>query len=62
MKVPDVLLGGNHAEIEKWRRRKSLEKTARSRPDLIRARSSSNDERRQFEIIFEEIDNTRENE
>jgi large subunit ribosomal protein L19 len=27
MKVPDVLLNGNHAEIEKWRREKALEKT-----------------------------------
>ena len=27
MKVPDVLLNGNHAEIEKWRQEKALEKT-----------------------------------
>ncbi len=35
MKVPDVLLEGNHAEIEKWRREKALEKTIRIRKDLI---------------------------
>jgi tRNA (guanine37-N1)-methyltransferase len=37
--VPDVLLSGNHAEIEKWRRRAASEKTARNRPDLRSARS-----------------------
>jgi tRNA (guanine37-N1)-methyltransferase len=35
-KVPDVLLGGNHAEIKRWRRQASREKTERLRPDLIR--------------------------
>jgi tRNA (guanine37-N1)-methyltransferase len=34
--VPEVLLGGNHAEIAKWRRRSSLLRTARYRPDLLR--------------------------
>jgi len=32
--VPEVLLGGNHAEIRKWRREAALAKTARMRPDL----------------------------
>lgn len=35
MKVPDVLLNGNHAEIEKWRREKALEKTRDIRKDLL---------------------------
>lgn len=35
MKVPDVLLNGNHAEIEKWRREKALEKTRKVRMDLL---------------------------
>jgi len=35
-KVPDVLLGGNHQEIERWRRAASREKTQRLRPDLLR--------------------------
>ncbi len=34
-KVPDVLLGGHHAEIEKWRRQAALEATRRRRPDLL---------------------------
>lgn len=35
MKVPDILLNGNHAEIEKWRARKALEKTRIVRDDLL---------------------------
>jgi tRNA (guanine37-N1)-methyltransferase len=35
LKVPDVLLSGNHAEIAKWRRQMALEKTRRLRPDLL---------------------------
>jgi tRNA (guanine37-N1)-methyltransferase len=35
MKVPDVLLSGNHSEIEGWRRKKALEKTVKNRPELI---------------------------
>src|SRR2546426_5202130 len=33
--VPEVLLGGNHEEIRRWRRQKALEKTLRNRPDLL---------------------------
>jgi len=36
LKVPDVLLTGNHAEIARWRREKALEKTRRNRPDLLK--------------------------
>jgi tRNA (guanine37-N1)-methyltransferase len=35
MAVPEVLLSGNHAEIERWRRQAALEKTRRNRPDLL---------------------------
>jgi len=35
MKVPEVLLNGNHAEIEKWRKEKALEKTQKFRQDLL---------------------------
>lgn len=34
-KVPDVLVGGNHAEVANWRRAAALEKTQRNRPDLL---------------------------
>lgn len=36
MRVPEVLLGGNHAEIEQWRRKQALLATQLKRPDLIR--------------------------
>jgi tRNA (guanine37-N1)-methyltransferase len=35
MKVPEVLLNGNHEEIRNWRRRSALEKTQNNRPDLL---------------------------
>lgn len=34
-KVPEVLLSGNHAEIEKWRKEQALAKTKEKRPDLL---------------------------
>lgn len=33
--VPSVLMGGNHADISKWRRQQTLDVTARKRPDLL---------------------------
>ena len=36
MKVPDVLVSGNHAEIEKWRREQAKKRTKESRPDLLK--------------------------
>ncbi|MST00076.1 MAG: tRNA (guanosine(37)-N1)-methyltransferase TrmD [Pedosphaera sp.] len=35
IRVPEVLLSGNHAEIEKWRREQALARTAKMRPDLL---------------------------
>jgi tRNA (guanine37-N1)-methyltransferase len=37
LRVPDVLLSGNHAEIDKWRRNMSLKRTRDVRPDLVDA-------------------------
>ncbi len=36
LKVPEVLLSGNHAEIARWRKEAALEKTQRKRPDLLK--------------------------
>ena len=36
MPVPDVLLSGDHARIEEWRRRQSINSTSRKRPDLLK--------------------------
>jgi tRNA (guanine37-N1)-methyltransferase len=35
VKVPDILLSGNHSEIARWRSEKSLQKTMTVRPDLL---------------------------
>lgn len=55
LKAPEVLLSGNHAEIERWRKRKAIEKTLRRRPDLIRNRALSEDDQREVEEILKEI-------
>ena len=36
MSVPEVLLSGNHGEIEKWRHARQVEKTRQVRPDLLK--------------------------
>ncbi|NLB62185.1 MAG: tRNA (guanosine(37)-N1)-methyltransferase TrmD [Clostridiales bacterium] len=36
MSVPEVLLNGNHAEINKWRRQQAIIKTVQNRPDLLK--------------------------
>ena len=44
--VPEVLLSGNHREIARWRRRESLLRTARTRPDLLAQAELTEEERR----------------
>ena len=39
--VPEVLLGGNHEEIRRWRHQMAIEKTRRNRPDLLTGQSSA---------------------
>ena len=39
MKVPEVLLSGNHSEIEEWRIKQSVERTKARRPDLLKAKA-----------------------
>jgi tRNA (guanine37-N1)-methyltransferase len=51
IKVPDVLMSGNHEDIKRWRRRSALEKTLRNRPDLLdRAELSEQDKELLAEI------------
>ncbi len=45
MKVPEVLLSGNHGEIEKWRRQEALRRTFLKRPDLIEKAALSEEDR-----------------
>ena len=58
LKVPAVLFSGDHKKIERWRRKKALEKTARRRPDLVGADTLSPEDR----DLLEEIPNERNNE
>ena len=45
MKVPEVLVNGNHEEIKRWRRKSALQKTLHNRPDLLdRVRLNEEDE------------------
>lgn len=44
MDVPEVLLGGDHAKVDAWRRRSAVERTARWRPDLIEGAGLTPDE------------------
>ncbi len=50
MAAPEVLIGGNHEQIRKWRRRKALEKTLRNRPDLLARQALSEEDK---ELIAE---------
>jgi tRNA (guanine37-N1)-methyltransferase len=54
MAVPEVLMGGNHEQIRKWRRRKALEKTLRNRPDLLRKQALSEEDKK----FLAEIENS----
>lgn len=45
LKVPEVLLSGNHGEIERWRRLEALKRTLRRRPDLLEQAALTEEER-----------------
>ena len=45
MAVPEILRSGNHADIERWRRRQSLERTLHLRPDLLESAPLTNSDR-----------------
>jgi len=45
MKVPEVLLSGNHAEIAKWRAEQAAARTRERRPDIIQAVNPQNERR-----------------
>ncbi|MBW5444600.1 tRNA (guanosine(37)-N1)-methyltransferase TrmD [Cohnella sp. CFH 77786] len=54
--VPDVLLSGHHAEIEKWRRMQSLERTLVRRPDLLEKAELTDKERHWLSLMRDKID------
>jgi tRNA (guanine37-N1)-methyltransferase len=54
-KVPDVLLSGNHADIEKWRRRESLKATLMKRPDLLATAYLTDEDRKMLEVLKKDL-------
>ena len=55
MRVPEVLLNGNHKLINEFRKKESLRKTYLKRPDLLENYNFSKEEEKLFEIIKKEI-------
>ncbi|WP_177528503.1 tRNA (guanosine(37)-N1)-methyltransferase TrmD [uncultured Treponema sp.] len=55
LEVPEVLTGGNHEEIRKWRLRKSLQKTLMNRPDLIQRARLTGTLSEEAEKMIEEL-------
>ncbi len=51
LRVPDILLSGNHAAIEQWRRRQALRRTLRRRPDLLEGAPLSDKDRQYLEQL-----------
>ena len=51
MAVPDVLLGGDHAAVRKWRREQQLRKTLKNRPDLLEDASLSDEDLKVLERL-----------
>lgn len=54
MRVPDVLLSGNHEEIRLWRRKEAIRRTLKRRPDLIERLNLSEDDKRLLNEIKNE--------
>ena len=46
MEVPPILLSGDHAKVDSWRRQNAIERTCRWRPDLIESAGLTEKERR----------------
>jgi tRNA (guanine37-N1)-methyltransferase len=53
-RVPDVLLSGNHGEIERWRREQALLRTLQRRPDLLENAELSEEDKKMVERLKEE--------
>lgn len=46
MKVPEILLSGNHKEIQRWRRKEALKRTLQKRPDLLKKTKLTEEDRK----------------
>ncbi|MFN3491070.1 MAG: tRNA (guanosine(37)-N1)-methyltransferase TrmD [Anaerolineales bacterium] len=54
-KVPDVLLSGDHAKINKWRREQALERTFRKRPDMLEKANLSEEDKKFIESLRSKV-------
>ena len=54
LRVPDVLLSGNHEDIRRWRTREALRQTVRRRPDLLESAELDSEEREMLRALLEE--------
>lgn len=54
MKVPEILLSGHHANVEKWRREQSIIRTLEKRPDLLKDAVLSDNEKKFLEKLLRE--------
>ena len=52
--IPEVLTGGDHLSIRKWRRQGALRKTAQNRPDLLEGANLSPDDRKYLKRLESE--------
>lgn len=55
LRVPDVLLGGNHADIARWRYKQALGRTWQRRPDLLKARPLDAGQQKLLDEFIEEL-------
>jgi tRNA (guanine37-N1)-methyltransferase len=58
--VPEVLMGGNHEQIRRWRRQEALKKTWRNRPDLLEKQPLSADDKKFLAKLASEKEISRE--
>ena len=54
-KVPEILMSGHHANIEKWRREQSVIRTAKNRPDLLEKAELTEKEKKLAEEVQKEV-------
>ncbi|MGE0449133.1 MAG: tRNA (guanosine(37)-N1)-methyltransferase TrmD [Vicinamibacterales bacterium] len=54
LKVPEVLLSGNHADIRRWRKREALARTLARRPDLLQTAELDDEERQLLREVTEQ--------
>jgi len=57
LSVPDVLISGNHEEVEMWRRKESLKKTMLKRPDLFMKHNFDDMDKKALISLFRELIN-----